>query len=56
MSMLNILHFLRRSILFASLVTVTIVAAAIPGRAQNDLQDNGGPIMQPTTVFPIFWL
>lgn len=39
----------------AALMTI-LLAAAIPARAQSDLQDQGGPVMQQPQVFLIFWL
>jgi hypothetical protein len=44
-----------RSLLVTALLAILVVAA-IPAHAQNDLQDQGGPVMQQPRVFLIFWL
>ncbi|MGA8222616.1 MAG: hypothetical protein WB780_13265 [Candidatus Acidiferrales bacterium] len=46
-----------RALLFAALLALFSPALAGPLQAQDDIQDQGGPIMQgPITVFLIFWL
>lgn len=35
---------------------ICLAGGVLPARAQNDLQDQQGPVMQSPTVFLIFWL